>query len=473
MAESSSQNPSSPEITPKEEHVTLDKPESPNPFLPASQVDFTFDEITFTTNNEVALLYPLHPNQEYFKDVSDFISKCCLNEAFTRTPTQYKEYLSEFWYTTKSLEGYKTPKLQNPLHKLKRFPQGKKPKAKSGPRRKKSSKHTSESKNEASKSKTGQLEKDTQSSLTKDKSPSHPSPPTLVVGEMHKEAQQAVGSPTSIGAISEEGAHPQLSSDEPIIVTNESKEEEADKGDTHDTSHDVPKNTSVSISKISSNSRVNGSTRPFYLDIKQLTDLLVTSLKPELSKLLTSHNFASRLPTDLKELLSKFIELSREINELKRHVKDMEIELPRDLKEIPTKPETFTLVSSVQKKLQTLDSIPSLLNKVTQTLDKFTTVVENASTTTKDVNLVGQATASPAEEEKNTKDADTNLKDELVDLLGKNVVTQYYKKLLFDKYCDKMLKRKKSPKITNCEVLTKKGPITLKIYREDGSGEVI
>ncbi|GKB74833.1 hypothetical protein Tco_0936245 [Tanacetum coccineum] len=56
MAKSSSQKTSSPEITPKEEPVTLDKPESPNPFLPASQVDFTFDEITFTTNNEVALL---------------------------------------------------------------------------------------------------------------------------------------------------------------------------------------------------------------------------------------------------------------------------------------------------------------------------------------------------------------------------------------------------------------------------------
>ncbi|GJW02121.1 hypothetical protein Tco_1560977 [Tanacetum coccineum] len=53
-------------------------------------------------------------------------------------------------------------------------------------------------------------------------------------------------------------------------------------------------------------------------------------------------------------------------------------------------------------------------------------------------------------------------------------MTQYYtKKLLFDRYCDKMLKRKKIPKIKNFEVLTKKGPITLKIYREDGSDEVI
>ncbi|GKF57892.1 hypothetical protein Tco_0171429, partial [Tanacetum coccineum] len=74
------------------------------------------------------------------------------------------------------------------------------------------SKHTSESKTEASKSKTGQSEKETQSSLAKDKSPSHHSPPTLVVGEMHKEAQQAAGGSTSLGATSEEGAYPQLNS---------------------------------------------------------------------------------------------------------------------------------------------------------------------------------------------------------------------------------------------------------------------
>ncbi|GJZ34292.1 hypothetical protein Tco_0580109 [Tanacetum coccineum] len=46
-----------------------------------------------------------------------------------------------------------------------------------------------------------------------DTSPSHPSPPTPVVGEMHKEAQQAAGGPTSLEATNEEGAHPQLSGD--------------------------------------------------------------------------------------------------------------------------------------------------------------------------------------------------------------------------------------------------------------------
>ncbi|GJS45492.1 hypothetical protein Tco_0595613 [Tanacetum coccineum] len=76
MAESSSQNPSSLEITPKEEPISLDKPESPNPFLHADQIELSFDEIAFTTNNEVARVYPLHPKSEYFREVSDFISKC-------------------------------------------------------------------------------------------------------------------------------------------------------------------------------------------------------------------------------------------------------------------------------------------------------------------------------------------------------------------------------------------------------------
>ncbi|GKA30866.1 hypothetical protein Tco_0717171, partial [Tanacetum coccineum] len=66
------------------------------------------------------------------------------------------------------------------------------------------------------------------------------------------------------------------------------------------------------------------------------------------------------------------------------------------------------------------------------------------------------------------------LKNELINLMGTDVVTQYYnKKYLYDKYCDKVLKRKKSSKITNCDVLTKKGPITMKIYREDGTNEII
>nr|GEU49025.1 hypothetical protein [Tanacetum cinerariifolium] len=212
--------------------------------------------------------------------------------------------------------------------------------------------------------------------------------------------------------------------------------------------------------------------KPSYPDINQLTELLVTSLKPELSKLLVSHDFASCLQTKLKELPSKITGLSGNIKELKKHVRDLEIEpheLPAEFLNMPSQ------VSLVQEKLKILDSLPSLLCKVTDTLNRFATMVKNASgDTSMNVSSVGKASASPAEGEKNTKDADINLKDDLVDLLGKNVMTQYYtKKLLFDKYYDKMLKRKKIPKITKCEVLIKKGPITLKIYRDDGSDEVI
>ncbi|GKA05918.1 hypothetical protein Tco_0685038 [Tanacetum coccineum] len=308
---------------------------------------------------------------------------------------------------------------------------------------------------------------------------------------MHKEAHQAAGGPTSLGATSKEGAHPQLSSgtnlsvlvdqtkladglktahtdsDEPIIVSDESEEEEEvikDK-DTHASSHDVPEDTSIphppspksaqiqelmaqaqllqsqkdklEQQKAKSEAKVASlKARPSYPDINQLTNLLVTSLKPEFLKLLASHDFASCLPNALKEISSKFTDSSREIKELKKHVQDMEIELPGDLKEIPTKLETFTSTIfslSSQAKLKTLDSLPSLLNKVTETLNMFATMVENASgATTNDVPSAGQATASPAEEEKNTNpmDVEPNLHNEL-------------------------------------------GPILLKVHREDGTSEVI
>nr|GEZ18797.1 hypothetical protein [Tanacetum cinerariifolium] len=209
MEKPSSQNPSSIKITPKEEPDTHERPKSPNHFLPTDQVKFTFDEITLSTNNEVALLYPSYPNYEYFKIVSNFISKCCLKEAFTRAPNKYVEYLAEFcvhnWalkpnqlegppFTNhmKAIYNIDVPvESQAPTTSLKiemKVPQGKKPRTGSRLKRKQSSKHISESKTETSKSKIGQLDKETQSSLAKDKILSHPSAPTPVVGEMYKEA---------------------------------------------------------------------------------------------------------------------------------------------------------------------------------------------------------------------------------------------------------------------------------------------
>nr|GEW31190.1 hypothetical protein [Tanacetum cinerariifolium] len=173
-----------------------------------------------------------------------------------------------------------------------------------------------------------------------------------------------------------------------------------------------------------------------------------------------SHDLASCLPSELKELPSKVTKLSEEIKELKQYAKDIELELPKDLKEISSKLKTFTstifslssqvaelksiqwelpadildlphLISSVQEMLKTLASLPGLLNKVTNTLNRFATVVEISSEpTTANVPSAGKVTALPTEGEKNTKDANTNLKNELVDLLGIDVITYKGKGLL-------------------------------------------
>nr|GEZ58833.1 hypothetical protein [Tanacetum cinerariifolium] len=70
----------------------------------------------------------------------------------------------------------------------------------------------------------------------------------------------------------------------------------------------------------------------------------------------------------------------------------------------------------VQEKPKTLDALPSLLHKVTDTLNMFATIVKNASSkaTDKGVSSAGETNASSSEEEKNTEDADNvNLKQKL------------------------------------------------------------
>ncbi|GKF18069.1 hypothetical protein Tco_0062987 [Tanacetum coccineum] len=111
-----------------------------------------------------------------------------------------------------------------------------------------------------------------------------------------------------------------------FTVSDESEEEEPQKDkDTHTTSHDVhllqSQKEKLEQQKAKAEPEVALlKARPSYPDINQLIELLVTSLKPELSKLLASHDFASCLPTKLKELPPKSTELSGDIKELKRHV---------------------------------------------------------------------------------------------------------------------------------------------------------
>nr|GEW15982.1 hypothetical protein [Tanacetum cinerariifolium] len=148
--------------------------------------------------------------------------------------------------------------------------------------------------------------------------------------------------------------------------------------------------------------------QPSSFNMEQLNELMVKSLKSELAKLLSTYDFSSSFPTKLKELPSKFLELSGEVNELKKLVNELKVELLTKLKEIPLKLEDFTKivtsltsqvadlktlqwelpkeflsvptnVANVQAKLKILDSLLSLLGKVTDALNRFAQVFKNAS----------------------------------------------------------------------------------------------
>nr|GEV46790.1 carotenoid cleavage dioxygenase 1 [Tanacetum cinerariifolium] len=281
-------------------------------------------------------------------------------------------------------------------------------------------------------------------------SPSHPSPPTLVVGEMHKEAQQAARGLTSLGATSEKGAHPQLTRG--LTSLGATSEKGAHPQLSNDSTTEADRtNLNVLVDKTkSAGDRLktvhteSGASKELGADeIKKRIKLedLADLLKDKRSAFFTPDSPLDEPINVLDESDQEEVEKAKETPATSQDVaklKNIQWELPTEILDLPH------LISSVQEMLKTLDSLP------------------------------GKATALPAEEEKNTKEADTNLKNELVNLLGIDVVTQYYnKKVLYERYCEKMKKRRQISKIINCDVLTKKGPISLKIYRKDGTAKVI
>nr|GFA40832.1 hypothetical protein [Tanacetum cinerariifolium] len=300
-----------------------------------------------------------------------------------------------------------------------------------------------------------------------------------------------------------------LPKDDPVIVVDDTDEDEEDEihAATNDETGDtlVPKSSSQSsqIQKLTNKVLILQCQKhkleleknkaevallraqPSFPNMEQLNELLVKSLKTEFSNILSAHDFRSSLPTELKDLPSKFNELTKEVKRLKKQVHELEIKLPGDLKEIPTKLKDFTkTVASVQAKLKTLDALPGLLLNVTQALNKFAQEKKSKEfdfitkdgmhihLTEEDINhqkkLEEDSKAEVAKQEGEIR------KVELVDLLGSKVVKKYYNdKLQCDKYYDKMLNIRAVSRITNCDVLTRKGPITLKVYREDGTSEII
>ncbi|GKD58172.1 hypothetical protein Tco_1295681 [Tanacetum coccineum] len=197
---------SSPDITPKEEPVTLVESEEKSASLP---LEMLLGHITFLTRVDYAKIIWDDLIHKLNKKTREKIVPYPSVHNLTLKPNQPEEPpFTNHMKAICNLVVHVDSKSPKPSSKTEEVPQGKNPGATTGLRRKRTSKHTSESKTEAFKSQTSQSKNETQSSSAKDKSPSHPSPPTHVVGEMHKEAQQAAGGPTSLGATSKEGAQP-------------------------------------------------------------------------------------------------------------------------------------------------------------------------------------------------------------------------------------------------------------------------
>ncbi|GJX99671.1 hypothetical protein Tco_0356690 [Tanacetum coccineum] len=219
----------------------------------------------------------------------------------------------------------------------------------------------------------------------------------------------------------------------------------------------------------------------------------------------------SSLPTELKDLPSKFNELTKNLTSQVVELKTLQWELLAEFVSLPVQ------VVSVQAKLKTLDDLPSLLLNVIKALNKFAHVLDSASSKAGDQtkknaekeNLNNQqpkpttpsaTTIIPPDAEEVSTESDSN--DETTHVPGSMVgsskkkdlkkfdfvtkdgehvpltkeqimVNKYYNdNLQYDKYYDKMLNRRAKSRITNYDILTRKGPITLKVYREDDTREI-
>ncbi|GKE93819.1 hypothetical protein Tco_1574914, partial [Tanacetum coccineum] len=106
------------------------------------------------------------------------------------------------------------------------------------------------------------------------------------------------------------------------------------------------------------------------------------------------------LPTKLKELPSKFNELTEEVKGLKKQVHDLEIELPGDLKDIPTNLEDFNkTVISVTSQVAELKTLQWEL--LAEFLSVPTQAIASKKTEDASVPLTSLAGTKSAKGEKN------------------------------------------------------------------------
>nr|GEY64660.1 hypothetical protein [Tanacetum cinerariifolium] len=318
-------------------------------------------------------------------------------------------------------------------------------------------------------SKTGHLKKKKDSSSTIESNPSQTSVSTPVVTEIHKEDQQATGGPKSLGVTGEEIVDHQLSSgmstfnlNKPIYSASfiihskfasgydasANSTAKADLGKSAPSDFIPQQQGMIEETKNTSYDQLFAGT-----DLHVLADQTKSvseGLKIVLNQS-TSDKGASNIAKQIEE-----VEASSTIK-LKDLVKltKMDFMLPQTLK---LKMLKFLNIHLPSKKIKKIDFVTEG--------GKYIYLNEEKINHQKKIEKEAKAQAA--------KHKSKVRKEELVDLLGPEVVNKYYNdKLQYDRYYDKMLNRIAKSRITNCDVLIKKGSITLKVYRKDGTSEVI
>ncbi|GJR14862.1 hypothetical protein Tco_0797514 [Tanacetum coccineum] len=364
----------------------------------------------------------------------------------------------------------------------------------------KAEKKDSKGKKPRAKTRSSKIQTRSKSKATKHGNPSQPPASTPVDVGMHKKDAQAAGGPTSLGVTSEEGAHPQLSSGTNLNVLADKTNSVSERLEIVLTTLITGKGAStiakqleeVSFEdtevfkeiKLKDLSKLVQNAQADFMDLDSTNDdpiiVVVESEEDdeedndeEVHATSNSQNpkleqLKNKVEADVALLLAKptFPNVEH-LNELLT----LQWELPVEFLSVPTQVET------VQAKLKTLDALPSskVESSRNKKLKKFDFVTKDGD----HIHLSKEQIKAQKKIKESTKAEAAKhevevRKEELVDLFGPDVVSKYYKaKLQYNNYCDKMPNRRAKSRITNCDVLTRKGPITLKVYIEYGTSKVI
>ncbi|GJS96876.1 retrovirus-related pol polyprotein from transposon TNT 1-94 [Tanacetum coccineum] len=392
------QNPQQP--PPPTQQDQLESPESPITYDPASQVDYNPDQINIKPNNEVALLYPKHNNSDYFLVVSDFIFKSDKMEPEgtnlgaksgrrKQIPVTMKERVIGKVKANPQLSSVKSAPNHEPVFLASIIIH-----------------YESASGHDALADSTTEADpgksdpKDLLSQQQEfDASPEFTTSSDEVNDEIKLEDLRELLKDKSNEPIDLDTPE----DDQPFLVVSENKEEIQTEAyaKTEDTSsQNIKMEKEKEVAFISA--------QPSFPNVQHLIKLLVKSLKPELSQLLTGHDFSSSIPTKLKELPSKISDINGAVGEIKKYVEELEVKTPGDLKDL---------------------------------LGKFATAIEIASQKACDTSVpsTGQAGTHPAEGEKYTNQA---------------TITQLFQKRLkkdASKWCERSMNYLKEK--TDCEAM--------------------